>query len=177
VIRPDTGHQPISAKQLALRLPKKAWRRVTLREGSSAKLTSRSAAVRVRPAHRDYHGFTPRAEDWCLLEWPTDEPEPTKYFLSTLPANITLRALVDIAKLRWRIDRDYQDLKQQLGLGHYEGRGGRGFHHHATLRIAACGFLLSEKGASAPSGQRGALLFEKHPLPGGHRPRGSSDQT
>ena len=139
-IRRDTAHQPISAKQLAVGLPKKAWRRVTWREGSNAKLASRFAAVRVRPAHRDYHRATPRPEEWCLIEWPADEPEPTKYWLSTLPATISRRALVNTAKLRWRIERDYQDLKQELGLGHYEGRGWRGFHHHATL----CAWRLRE---------------------------------
>jgi len=109
-IRRDTEHQPISAKKLALGLPKKAWRRVTWREGSNTKLTSRFAAVRVRPAHRDYHRATPRPEEWCLIEWPADEAEPTKYFLSTLPATTSLRALVNTAKLRWRIERDYQEL-------------------------------------------------------------------
>jgi SRSO17 transposase len=176
-VRRDTEHQPISAKQLALELPKTAWRRVTWREGSNAKLTSRFAAVRVRPAHRDYHRSTPRPEEWCLIEWPADEPAPTKYFLSTLPANITLRALVNLAKLRWRIERDYQDLKQELGLGHYEGRGWRGFHHHATLCIAAYGFLLSERGAIPPSGLRNTLLIKEHRLPEGYRPRGSPDPT
>jgi SRSO17 transposase len=176
-IRRDTEHQPISAKQLALGLPKKAWRRITWREGSNTRLASRFAALRVRPAHRDYHRSTPRPEEWCLIEWPADEAEPTKYFLSTLPANISRRALVNTAKLRWRIERDYQDLKQELGLGHYEGRGWRGLHHHATLCIAAYGFLISERGAIPPSGQRGALLIKEHPLPDGYRPRGSPDPT
>jgi SRSO17 transposase len=82
-IRRDADHQPVSAKAMALALPKKAWRRVTWREGSNTKLTSRFAAVRVRPAHRDYARPTPRPEEWCLIEWPPGEPEPTKYFLST----------------------------------------------------------------------------------------------
>ena len=176
-IRRDTAHQPISAKQLAAGLPKKAWRRVTWREGSNAKLASRFAAVRVRPAHRDYHRAAPRPEEWCLIEWPADEPEPTKYWLSTLPATISRRALVNTAKLRWRIERDYQDLKQELGLGHYEGRGWRGFHHHATLCIAAYGFLISEREAIPPSGRRKALPVKEHPLPHGYRPRGSPDPT
>jgi SRSO17 transposase len=176
-IRRDIEHQPISAKQLALELPKKAWRRVTWREGTNTKLASRFAAVRVRPAHRDYHRSTPRPEEWCLIEWPTDEPEPTKYFLSTLPENISRRVLVNTAKLRWRIERDYQDLKQELGLGHYEGRGWRGFHHHATLCIAAYGFLISEREAIPPSGRRSAVLIKEHPLPDGYQPRGSSDPT
>jgi SRSO17 transposase len=176
-IRRDAEHQPVSAKQLALDLPKKAWRRVTWREGTNTTLASRFAAVRVRPAHRDYQRSTPRPEEWCLIEWPPDEPEPTKYFLSTLPATISRRALVAATKLRWRIERDYQDLKQELGLGHYEGRGWRGFHHHATLCIAAYGFLLSERGALPPSGPRNDILVEEYPIPQGYRPRGSVDQT
>jgi SRSO17 transposase len=176
-IRRDGAHQPISAKQMALELPKKAWRRVTWREGTNIKLAARFAMVRVRPAHRDYKRSTPRPEEWCLIEWPTDEPEPTKYFLSTLPANISRRALVNTTKLRWRIERDYQDLKQELGLGHYEGRGWRGFHHHATLCIAAYGFLISEREAIPPSGPRHTLLIEEPRVSDGYRPRGSPDQT
>ncbi len=176
-IRRDTAHQPISAKQLAIGLPKKAWKRVTWREGSNTKLASRFAAVRVRPAHRDDHRATPRPEEWCLIEWPADEPEPTKYFLSTLPANISLRALANTAKLRWRIERDYQDFKQELGLGHYEGRGWRGFHHHATLCIAAYGFLISEREAIPPSGSRSTVFIEEHRLSHSYRPRGSPDPT
>jgi len=176
-IRRDSQHQPISAKQLALGLPKRAWRRVTWREGTNTKLASRFAAVRIRPAHRDYHRSAPRPEEWCLIEWPADEPEPTKYFLSTLPATISHRELVDTAKLRWRIERDYQDLKQELGLGHCEGRGWRGFHHHATLCIAAYGFLISERGAIPPSGPSHASVSKEARLPEGYRPRGSPHQT
>jgi hypothetical protein len=84
---------------------------------------------------------------------------------------------VAATKRRWRIERDYQDLKQELGLGHYEGRGWRGFHHHATLCIAAYGFLLSERGAIPPSGPRNTLLIKEYPLPKDQRPRGSPDQT
>ena len=78
-IRRDRKHQPVSVRELALALPQSAWHRVTWREGTNAKLTSRFAAVRVRPAHRDYHRTTPRPAEWCLVEWPKGEPEPTKY--------------------------------------------------------------------------------------------------
>src|SRR5262249_747295 len=87
---------------------------------------------------------------WLLIEWPEGEKEPIKYWLSTLPEDVAFRELVDIAKLRWRIERDYQDLKQEVGLGHFEGRGWRGFHHHATLCIAAYGFLISERETIPP---------------------------
>lgn len=177
LIRRDAEHQPVSAKELALGLPRKAWRRVTWREGSNTKLASRFAAVRIRPAHRDYNRPTPRPEEWCLIEWPADEAEPTKYWLSNLPANISRRALVDAAKLRWRIERDHQELKQELGLGHYEGRGWRGFHHHATLCIAAYGFLIAERAAIPPSAARNTLRVPVSSLPDGFRPRGAPDPT
>jgi SRSO17 transposase len=128
-------------------------------------LSSRFAAVRVRPAHRDYEGSKARDEEWCSIEWPADEPEPRKYWLSTLPAKISRRPLVNTAKLSWRIERGYQNLMQQLGLGQYEGRGWRGFHHHATLCMAAYGFLLCERAAFSPSGQRNALLIKEPHLP------------
>jgi SRSO17 transposase len=118
---------------------------ITWREGSVDQLTSRFARLRVRPAHRDYHLGEPRSEEWLLIEWPPKEKEPTKYWLSTLPEDIAFDRLIDLAKLRWRIERDYQELKQELGLGHYEGRGWRGFHHHATLCIAAYAFLVAER--------------------------------
>jgi len=177
LVRRDSEHRPVSAKALALALPRKAWRKTTWREGSNTTLASRFAAVRIRPAHRDYNRTTPRPEEWCLIEWPPDEAEPTKYWLSTLPANVTRRALVDAAKLRWRIERDYQELKQELGLGHYEGRGWRGFHHHATLCIAAYGFLISERGAIPPSAARNTSRVAVSSLPDGFRPRGSPDPT
>lgn len=101
--------------------------------------------MRVRPAHRDYWSSTQRAEEWLLVEWPDGDTEPLKYFLSTAPVEASLEQLVFVTKMRWRIERDYQDLKQEFGLGHYEGRGWRGFHHHATLSIAAYGFLMARR--------------------------------
>ncbi len=109
-------------------------------------MSSRFAALRVRAAHRDEEGLrAPRAQQWLLIEWPADQAQPTKYWLSTLPVNTSLVELVKTAKMRWRIERDYQELKQEFGLSHYEGRGWRGFHHHATLCIAAYGFLLADR--------------------------------
>ncbi len=174
-VRRDAEHAPMPAKALAASLPKRAWRRVTWREGTNTTLAGRFAAVRVRPAHRDYNRPTPRPEEWLLVEWPHDEPEPTKYWLSTLPPTITRRALVYQAKLRWRIERDYQDLKQELGLGHYEGRGWRGFHHHATLCIAAYGFLIAERGAFPPSDGFWPPSLKAPALPDNYRPRGAPD--
>ena len=84
----------------------------------------------MRPAHRDTKLTEPRAEEWLLIEWPEAETEPTEYWFATLPEDIAFDRLVDLTKLRWRIERDYQELKQELGLGDYEGRGWRGFRHH-----------------------------------------------
>ena len=115
-----------------------------------------------------------RPEEWLLIEWPKGENEPTKYWLSTLPEDIAFHRLVDLTKLRWRIERDYQELKQEVGLGHFEGRGWRGFHHHATLCIAAYGFLISERETIPPSGPRRARPFPQPAVPDGYRPRGSA---
>jgi SRSO17 transposase len=167
-------HKPVSAKELAQTLPVSAWHIVTWREGTNASLTSRFAAVRVRPAHRDYWRPAPRPEEWFLIEWPAGEAEPIKYWLSTLPLDTPLGDLVDQAKIRWRIERDYHELKQEIGLSHFEGRGWRGFHHHATLSIAAYGFLVSERSRIPPSGQRSKPLLKAPPLPEGYRPRGAS---
>jgi SRSO17 transposase len=108
-----------------------------------------------------------------LIEWPERESEPTKYWLSTFPAHTTLSELVKRAKHRWIIERDYQELKQELGLGHYEGRGWRGFHHHATLCIAAYGFLVAERSRFSPSASAGRLDLRTTKLPPEFHPRGS----
>ena len=173
----DSQHQPISVKALALSLPKEAWQTVAWREGSADWLSSRFARQRVRAAHRDTKLHQPRAEEWLLIEWPEDETEPTKYWLATLPEDISFECLVDLAKLRWRIERDYQELKQELGLGDYEGRGWRGFHHHATLCIAAYGFLIAERGAIPPSGPCFSAPLSRSAIPGGYRPRGAAHPT
>jgi SRSO17 transposase len=163
----------ISAKEVALALPKRAWRTVKWREGSAEWLSSRFARVRVGVGHNQ---LVPEflQQEWLLIEWPDGKAEPTKYWLSTLAATISLRRLVDLAKLRWRIERDYQELKQEVGLDHYEGRGWRGFHHHATLCIAAYGFLIAERAMIPPSEPRSATLFQTPALPAGYRPRGSA---
>ncbi len=177
LLRRDEQHQPISVKALALSLPAEAWQPIRWREGSADWLASRFARLRVRPAHRDNLLAEPRAEEWLLIEWPEDEAEPTKYWFATLPEDIAFDRLVDLAKLRWRIERDYQELKQELGLGDYEGRGWRGFHHHATLCIAAYGFLIAERGAIPPSGPRVSPQLSGSAIPNGYRPRGAADPT
>jgi SRSO17 transposase len=174
LLQRDQQHQPIAIKELAACLPANAWRNVTWRQGVKHKLQSRFAAIRVRPAHRDYWRAEPHPEEWLLIEWPAGETEPTKYWLSTLPADIVLVELVHAAKHRWIIERDYEELKQELGLGHFEGRGWRGFHHHATLCIAAYGFLVAERSRFSPSARIGYLgLTASSVPPPDFRPRGS----
>ena len=105
--------------------------------------------------------------------------DPLKYSLSTLPDDIALNDLVAQAHMRWRIERDYQNLKQELGLGHYEGRGWRGFHHHATLSIAAYGFLVTERlAAGKTAGAKKNFAIRQIPaLPADDIPRGSPART
>lgn len=184
--RPPTLHQrtnkhkPVSVKQLALSLPAQKWKTVSWREGTAKTLRSRFAAVRVRPAHRDYWRREPYPEEWLLIESPKAEPDPAlrdKYWLSTLPADTSLSDLVYLAKHRWIIERDYQELKQELGLGHYEGRGWRGFHHHGTLCIAAYGFLVAERNRFPPSAVVEHVGLSVPKLPKEFKPRGAPNPT
>ena len=173
LLRRDDGTKPIKASDLSMALPSRMWKTVRWREGSKGELVSRFARLRVRPSHRDYWRAEPRAEEWLLIEWPKGENAPTKYWLSTLPDTTPITALVDTAKLRWRIERDFQDLKQEIGLDHYEGRGWRGFHHHTALSIAAYGFLVSERSPIPPSASIQYALAPGAPSPKeGFRPRG-----
>jgi SRSO17 transposase len=174
LLRRDGAHQPLAVRELALRLAPTAWRTVSWREGTAGMMRSRFAAVRVRAAHRDYEQAVPNGEQWLLIEWPTGVAEPAKYWLANLAAATPLKQLVRTAKLRWRIERDFQELKQELGLNHFEGRSWRGFHHHATLCIGAYGFLVAERCAFSPAGprRRQSLSPPRH-----FRPRGAPAQA
>ena len=155
LLQRDAKHQPVSAKELATSLPAEAWYKVTWRQGVKKKLQSRFAALRVRPAHRDYWRAEPHPEEWLLIEWPSGETEPTKYWLSTLSVDTPLVEVVHMAKHR------------------YEGRGWRGFHHHATLCITAYGFLVAERNRFSPSARIGNLGLPAPEPPTDFRPRGS----
>ena len=170
----DEQHQPVSVEKLALELPETSWRSVEWREGTNTPLASRFARVRVRAGHDQKSSFDEIRVEWLVIERPEDETEPTKYWLSTLDADIAFVDLVGAIKLRWRIERDYLELKQEVGLGHYEGRGWRGFHHHATLCIAAYGFLIMEKAAFSPCGTRSGLFRAQSTVPDYYRPRGAA---
>ena len=165
----DACHQPLSVLEVARALPAQHWRNLTWREGTTGALSSRFARVRVNAAH----GNRVRAEEWLLIEWPAHEVAPTHYWLSTLPEPISFKHLVANAKGRWMIERDYQELKSELGLSHYEGRNWRGFHHHATLCIAAYGFLMLER----LRGKKNAARFKESPVPKGFRPRGAGSNA
>lgn len=169
------AHQrPQSMKELAFALAPAQWQTLEWREGTNFTLRSRFARVRVRAAHRDHQRTQLRPEQWALIEWPEGHKEPMKYWLSTLPEDVPLQRMVLEAKMRWRIERDYQDLKQDLGLGHYEGRGWRGFHHHASLSIAAYGFLMAQQLRHPEgAGKKKSAECEEPSLPTHYKPRGS----
>lgn len=137
LLRRDETTEPIKASALARSLPRKAWKNGRWREGTNGDLVSRFRALRVHPSHRDYWRAEPRPREWLLIEWTEDKDEPLKYWLSMMPAETTITTLVDTAKLRWRIERDFRDLKQAIGIDHEEGRRWRGFHHPPLHTLSA----------------------------------------
>jgi SRSO17 transposase len=174
-LRRAPGHTPVSIKALALALPRDAYQMVNWREGTNETLNSRFAAVRIRTAYRDYWRSSQRPEEWLLIEWPEGDAEPLKYFLSSLPVDTPIEQLVYVTKMRWRIERDYRELKQEFGLGHYEGRNWRGLHHHATLCIAAYAFLLHQR--LVPGSKKNAARPKTPGLPKDYQPRGSGSSA
>jgi len=173
--RRTVRRQPMSVKALAMALPASALQTISWREGTNETLSSRFAALRIRRAGGNSGRARLQPQEWLLIEWPVGQDEPTKYWLSTLPESAAINDLVNAAHLRWRIERDYQDLKQELGLGHYEGRGWRGFHHHASLCIAAYGFLMAQRLAVGiqPDGKKNFAERQVPTLPADYIPRGS----
>ncbi len=164
-LRRDAQHQPIAVADLARALTARRWRTVTWRQGVSEPLRSRFARVRVRAAHRDRS----RPEEWLIIEWAHDADAPAHYWFSNLPADMSWQPMVNTVMGRWRIERDYLELKQELGLGHFEGRNWRGFHHHASLCIAAYGFLMVERLSGA---KKNSARFKTPAVPTDFRPRG-----
>ncbi len=171
-LRRDDQHKPRSVKALARSLSAAQWKEVRWREGTKGTMRSRFAALRVRAAHRDYGRTAPRDLEWLLVEWPSGEKEPIKYWLSTVSEKGSIEALVRLVKMRWRIERDYQEMKDELGLDHYEGRGWLGFHHHGALCIAAYAFLAAERARLSPPTP--LAFLRSAPLPKGFRPRGAA---
>jgi SRSO17 transposase len=137
-----------SLAELALAAGPGAAQEVCWREGTRGAMSSRFLALRVRPANVKLRRADPDGElpvRWLLAEWPADKDVPTDYWLSNLPADTPIEQLVGLAKLRWRIEQDYRELKDALGLDHFEGRSWPGWHHHVTLVSIAHGFLTSER--------------------------------
>jgi SRSO17 transposase len=173
--RDDEGREPIQLKDLAASLGEGSFKEVTWNEGSKGEMRSRFAAVRIIPASRNWKGSDLPAEEWVLIEWPENEVGPTKYWFSTLKKSSSLRNLVKLAKIRWRIERDYQELKGELGLDHFEGRSWRGFHHHASLCIASYAYLVGERlFFSTEKTKEGFKIFKELTLSEDYRPRGSA---
>ena len=184
----DARHPPIRIAALASTLK---YKNVKWREGSRGWQSSRFAATRIRPAHRHTTGAPPGDEQWLFCEWPDGEKAPTKYWLSSLPAATSIRSLVRFAKLRWRVERDYQEMKQEVGLDHFEGRTWRGFHHHAALCAVAHGFLALKRalfpseddevdasdGPSSPAGGARAAGRHLSALPPPDQRSGTADGT
>lgn len=137
---------PKNLREIARELPQSAWTEVTWREGSKGPQRSRFAQLALWAASGWRQGPQPeRVKEIALVEWPVDEEEPTRYWLSLLPESLPLPALVASAKARWRIEQDYRELKEELGLDHFEGRGWMGWHHHVALVTAAFAFLRQEQ--------------------------------
>jgi SRSO17 transposase len=134
--------RPVMAQEAALKA--KGWKKVRWREGTKGWLESRFWAARVQTSHRYQDGRPPGKPVWLLVEWPEAEDGPTKYSLCDLPASYKLRRLVRLVKCRWKIEQDYHQLKEELGLDHYEGRNWQGWHHHVTMVMLAHAFLTLE---------------------------------
>lgn len=142
--RPQGVGAPASVQALSISWPAAQWQRITWRAGSKGPLTSRFAAARVVPSHGYQHGGAKEGPRWLLAAWPEDAPAPTDFWLADLPAETSLVELVRLAKIRWWIEQGYQQLKDELGLDHYEGRSWQGWHHHVTMTLVAFGFLTLE---------------------------------
>lgn len=149
----DEKNPPVAITKFAETMK---YRRVAWREGAQGWQASRFAAIRLRLAINRFHGAPPSELLWLIAEWPTHAAAPTKYWVSTLPENTPLRTLVRLAKLRWRVERDYQEMKQEVGLDHYEGRTWRGFHHHGTLCAVAHAFLALRRALFPPEAEMDA---------------------
>lgn len=159
---------PCTVVEVARTLPSEAWATVEWREGTKGPMCSRFAACRVKvPGNRnsnDTYGWI-HPEQWLLVEWPEKEPSPVRYWLSTLSPTASLSALVNLAKLRWRVERDYEELKGELGLGHFEGRTWAGFHHHGACVLATYAFLVTERTRIFPPTLREFLGSPEPPFP------------
>jgi SRSO17 transposase len=141
--QPDRAPEPIGS--LVRRLGAEGAQAVAFRDGPDGEAVSRFIFARVRASHEHRKRPSPPPEEWLICEWPEGEQEPTGYWLSNLPADALPERLARLARLRWKIELDYKQLKGELGLDHYEGRSWRGWRHHTALVTAAHGFLTLER--------------------------------
>lgn len=138
-------NKPQSLLEVAQSLPASAWKEVIWAGGTKGPLRSRFAVLRCHVAHGWAQGKAPQPERWVLIKWPEGAEKPDHYWVSNLPEDIELTELVRLAKLRWRIEQDYEQLKDELGLDHFEGRSWNGWHRHAAMVSMAYGFLVLER--------------------------------
>ena len=171
LLRRDKDHQPISAKQLAMSLPD-AWTQCVLARRHVGKCDP--ASQRCVSVRRIGMNAKPAASRRMAFDRMASRRIGTHQVLAIHACRkIFPSSNWSIAKHRWIIERDYQELKQELGLGHYEGRGWHGFHHHATLCIAAYGFLVAERSRFSPSARAGNLELSAPRRSRNFQPRGS----
>lgn len=136
--------KPLTVREVALAQAQK-FRTVSWREGSKGKLRSQFLGLRVQTAHGYVEGEEPGKRVWLVIQWPKGETEPLKYYLCDLAENLSLRRLIEITRGRWRVEQDYQQMKEELGLDHFEGRSWAGWHHHISLVMLAHAFLRLEQ--------------------------------
>ena len=146
---------PMTAVELARMLGKKAYRRITWREGTGKKLASRFALRRVRLANEDGIPLDEHEPLWLFIEWPFGESEPSQFGVTTLPAKMSKKQIVRRYKERYRTEQAYEEMKGELGLDHFEGRRFRGWHHHISIVLCCYAFVVAERARSFfPSADR-----------------------
>lgn len=150
VIPLNTRRQAATIGEVAGRLPSSAFRKLTWRDGSKARLRSRFCFMRVKTTHDDGIALQDREPLWLIIEWPEHEAQPTKFALSTLPEKMSKKQIVRILKERWRTERMYEDLKGELGLDHFEGRSFTGWHHHVSVVLCCFAFVVAERVRAFP---------------------------
>lgn len=146
----DGDWRPISLGEIARALGRSSCQSITWARGSKGAKRSTFGFARIRMAEKHTKKRGPGTEEWLVWEWPPKEAKPTRFWISSMPENTPLRRLVYLIKLRWRVERDYQEMKTELGLDHFEGRTWRGFHHHATLCAVAHAFLALTRALFSP---------------------------